>query len=160
MGPVSVANHNTETQIVISGAPAAVQTVSALAAEKGARAVPLNVSGAWHSELIRGAEADFEAFVAEVPFAPPRSEVIHNVTAEPASDPDEIRSLMTRQLCSPVRWYDAMRRLAAEDIPVYVEVGPGKVLTGLLNKTLPKGCPSRRYTVSDIAGLEKFLKER
>jgi [acyl-carrier-protein] S-malonyltransferase len=158
-GPVGVANHNTETQIVVSGAPAAVAAVAALASEKGARAIPLRVSGAWHSELIKGAEADFEAFVAGVPFAAPHTEVIHNVTAEPASDPDEIRTLMTRQLCSPVRWYDAMRRLAGEDIPVVVEAGPGKVLTGLLNKILPKDSSCRRYVVNDLKSLEAFLED-
>ncbi len=157
MGPVSVANHNTETQIVISGAPAAVQAVSAEAAEKGARAIALRVSGAWHSELIRGAEVDFEAFVAEVPFAAPRSEVIHNVTAGPASEPDAIRTLMARQLCSPVRWYDSMRRLAQDGAAVFAEVGPGRVLTGLLNKILPKDGDFRVYPVNDMKSLEKFL---
>ena len=158
-GPVSVANHNTETQIVISGAPAPVQEVSGYASEKGARVIPLKVSGAWHSELIKGAQAEFEGFLAGIAFVPPRSEVLHNVTAEPASDPDEIRALMARQLCSPVRWYDAMRRLGEEEIPVFVEVGPGRVLTGLLNKILPKDRRSRVYPVNGIKGLETFLKE-
>ena len=70
-GPVSVANHNTAEQIVTTGAPEAVKAVSALAKEKGAKAIPLKVSGAWHSELIRGAEADFVASLADTTFSAP-----------------------------------------------------------------------------------------
>ena len=93
-GVVSVANHNTKTQIVITGEPEAVKKVSALASEKGAKSVPLKVSGAWHSKLIKGAEEDFKKYLESVAFSSPAIPVIHNVTASISSDPSEIRNIM------------------------------------------------------------------
>ncbi|MCJ8499462.1 ACP S-malonyltransferase [Desulfatitalea alkaliphila] len=155
---VAVANHNSAEQIVITGAPEAVQAAGAEAAEQGARAIPLQVSGAWHSPLIQGAEAEFAAFLDEIPFAAPRCPVIHNVTADTTDDPRQIRTLMARQLCSPVRWYDSVNRMAAAGIEVYVEIGPGRVLAGLLKKILPAGHGARVYNVSDLKTAEKFLQ--
>src|SRR5512143_108523 len=128
-GAVSVANHNMETQIVITGAPDPVARVGAMAAAKGAKAVPLKVSGAWHSELIRGAEAEFKEALSKTDFQAPRKDIVLNVTAAAATDPAEIREIMSRQLCSPVRWYDGMCWMKAAGVEVFVEVGPGKVLT-------------------------------
>ena len=158
-GPVSVANHNTETQIVITGAPAAVKRAAALASDLGARAIPLRVSGAWHSELMAGAVAEFEQFLAETPFAAPKIAVVHNATADTESDPDEIRAVLARQICSPVRWYDTVREISAHEPRTFVEVGPGRVLTGLLKKILPKDSDHRVYPVNSMKSLETFLKE-
>jgi [acyl-carrier-protein] S-malonyltransferase len=157
-GIVSVANHNAETQIVITGSPEPVKKVSALAAAERAKAVPLKVSGAWPSRLIQGAEEEFREFLAGIPFQPPTCGVIHNVTADRTDDPDRIRNLMAEQLCSPVRWYDSMRKLMAEGVEVFVEVGPGKVLTGLARKIVPKDYPCEVYNVNDKESLEAFLK--
>lgn len=161
-GPVSVANHNTAEQIVTTGAPASVKAVSALAKEKGAKAIPLKVSGAWHSELIRGAEADFREFLGSVEFAPPQLPILHNVTADTCDDVNLVRGLMAKQLCSPVRWYDTVQRMATDQVDVFVELGPGKVLTGLVKKSLPKGYtpngrPPAMFNVFDLASLETFL---
>ncbi len=156
---VSVANHNADTQIVITGSPEGVKELSALASAQGAKNIPLKVSGAWHSRLMKGAEAEFGAFLNTVPFEKPQSMVIHNVTADSADTPEQIRDLMTRQLCSPVRWYDTMERLIRENIDVYAEVGPGKVLTGLLKKALPKGSDAKAFPISDMKSLEQFFKE-
>ena len=158
-GIVSVANHNAETQIVITGSPGPVKKVSELAAADRAKAVPLKVSGAWHSRLIQGAEAEFREFLGTVPFHPPACGVIHNVTADRMDDPGRIRGLMAEQLCSPVRWYDSMLRLMEEKVDVLVEVGPGKVLTGLARKIVPKEYPCAVYNVNDAASLDAFLKE-
>ena len=158
-GVVSVANHNTEQQIVITGEPVAVEAVSALAAEKGAKTIALKVSGAWHSELIRGAEDDFSRFLESIEFQIPKNGFISNVTAENESDAEQIRSLMARQLCSPVKWYDSMQRLAEEDLDAIVEIGPGKVLTGLLRKIFPKEHPVAIYNVNNLKTYEKFLTD-
>ncbi len=156
-GIVSVANHNAEKQIVITGEPEAVKKVGKLAAEKKGKAIPLKVSGAWHCELIRGAEAEFKNFVANIPFNPPRARVIHNVTADTLSSPEEIKDIMVQQLCSPVRWYDSVCKMMDEKVAVFVEVGPGKVLSGLLKKILPNDYPCEIYNVFDLPGLEIVL---
>lgn len=156
-GLVSVANHNTETQIVVTGSPAGVKRASALAAEAGARAVPLKVSGAWHSELMAGAEADFSTFLETIPFSGPELPVIQNVTADLESDPAAVRRNMAAQLTHPVRWYESMGRLINESVDVYVELGPGRVLSGMMRKILPKGAPGQVFSVSDLKGLDRLV---
>jgi [acyl-carrier-protein] S-malonyltransferase len=157
-GVVAVANHNMEAQIVITGAPEPVAYVGSLAAARGAKAVPLKVSGAWHSELIRGAEAEFKEILLKTEFQVPQKRVVFNVTAAEADDPAEIREIMSRQLCSPVRWYESICRMKDSGTQVFVEVGPGKVLAGLLRKILPKDSPARIFNVGSLAQLEEYLK--
>jgi [acyl-carrier-protein] S-malonyltransferase len=159
-GVVSVANHNSELQIVITGSPEPVKKVSELAVQKGAKAIPLKVSGAWHSELITGAEKEFKAFLAQVEFKPPEKSIILNVTAGISTDADEIKDIMGRQLCSPVKWYECMVNLIDDKIETFVEVGPGSVLTGLLKKILPPDYPAKVYNISNMKQLEKFMNER
>jgi len=158
-GIVSVANHNTEQQIVITGEPGAVKTASKLAAENGAKAIPLKVSGAWHSELIRGAEEEFRSYLDTIEFKKPQSNVIFNVTGDYETDPAEIKNIMARQLCSPVKWYNSIRKLAQAEVEVFVEIGPGKVLAGMLRKILPKDYPGKIYNVNDMKTLEKYFSE-
>ncbi len=156
-GVVSVANHNAETQIVITGSPDAVGAVSAAAKSKGARAIPLKVSGAWHSDLIRGAEAEFTDFLGGVAFNSPTRTVIHNVTADGCEDGNEIRRLMALQLCSPVKWFDTVCRFVEERVDMFVEVGPGKVLAGLLKKIVPVDYEYSVFNVSDMKSLESLV---
>jgi [acyl-carrier-protein] S-malonyltransferase len=157
-GVVSVANHNTELQIVITGAEKPVGRVSALASAKGAKSVPLKVSGAWHSALIKDARDAFKENLEPISFNPPQKSILFNVTAESSDNPTEIKEIMGRQLCSPVRWYDAMNKLIDEDVEIFVEVGPGRVLAGLLKKILPRDHPAKIYNVGNMKQLEKFLK--
>ncbi|GBC63187.1 [acyl-carrier-protein] S-malonyltransferase [Desulfonema ishimotonii] len=158
-GVVAVANHNAEKQIVITGAPDPVSKVSELARDRRGKAIPLRVSGAWHSPLIRGAGEEFGQCLETIAFHAPESRVIQNVTADFGSSPDEIRSLMARQLCSPVRWYDTVRRLMAEGTEVFAEIGPGKVLSGLARKILPQDYPCTLYNINDLKSLERFVNE-
>ena len=158
-GIVAVANHNAEKQIVITGSPDPVQKASSIASSRGAKAIPLKVSGAWHSDLIQGARDEFRDFIESIPFNTPQKPTIFNVTADFEYKPDEIKSIMARQLCSPVKWYDSMCKLMAEHIEIIVEVGPGKVLTGLLKKILPKDYPCQIFNVNTMKELERFLKE-
>lgn len=158
-GLVSVANHNTEVQIVITGAPESVEKVSALAVARGAKSVPLNVSGAWHSELIKGAEEEFKAVLDATDFNKPDKSILFNVTADTSDDPDDIKDIMGCQLCSPVRWYDIITRLMEANVEIFVEVGPGRVLAGLLKKILPREYPAKTYNVANMKQLEKLLKE-
>ena len=158
-GVVAVANHNAELQIVITGAPEPVNRVSDLAASQGAKAIPLKVSGAWHSELIQGAQDEFRDVIESIGFNTPEKPMVFNVTADVESNPEEIQSIMARQFCNPVKWYDSMCRLMAENIEIFVEVGPGRVLAGLLKKVLPKDYPGKIYNVNSMKSLDRFLNE-
>ncbi len=156
-GVVSVANHNSEQQIVITGSPEAVAAVAQAAKDQGARAIPLKVSGAWHSDLIKGAEAEFTAFLDTFQFAAPTNTLIHNVTADNCGEGNAIRALMASQLCSPVKWYDTICRLMTEKVDVFVEVGPGKVLTGLLKKIVPPDYHHQVFNLSDMKTLDNLV---
>lgn len=158
-GVLSVANHNTEKQIVITGSPQAVNRAAALAAEKGAKAIPLKVSGAWHSKLIKGAQDEFANYLSEFPFNSPKSAIIFNVTANTEEEPGNIKSIMARQLCSPVKWYDSMNKLIEENVEIFIEVGPGRVLNGILKKILPGDYGGQIYNVSNMEQLERFLND-
>ena len=158
-GIVAIANHNTEKQIVITGEPDTVKKVSSLAVSMGAKAVPLKVSGAWHSELIKNAQEEFGRFINEIPFDTPKSPMVFNVTGDFIEEIDEIKMIMTQQLCSPVKWYDSMCKLMQEKVEIFVEIGPGTVLTGLLKKILPKDYPCKTYRVYNMNSLEHFFKE-
>jgi [acyl-carrier-protein] S-malonyltransferase len=158
-GIVSVANHNSELQIVITGSPEPVEKVSMLATQKGAKSIPLKVSGAWHSELIKGAEQEFKEVLSQVGFNPPEKSIILNVSADIYTAADEIKDIMGRQLCSPVKWYDCMGKMTEADVETFVEVGPGRVLAGLLKKILPADYPAKVYNVANMKQLERFLKE-
>jgi [acyl-carrier-protein] S-malonyltransferase len=156
-GIVAIANHNTANQIVITGAPDAVEYASELATARGAKAVPLKVSGAWHSELIRGAEKDFKTFIEGIPLNTPKTPVLFNVTSDYESDLNQIKEIMTRQLCSPVRWYDSVCKMQDDGMQIFVEIGPKKVLRGLLRKIIPDTYPHEVYNVDGMNGLERFL---
>jgi [acyl-carrier-protein] S-malonyltransferase len=157
-GIVSVANHNTETQIVITGSPEGVKQAAFLASAEGAKAIPLKVSGAWHSELIKGAEAEFSEFIEGIEFNQPKIPVIFNVTAGPINAPAEIKDIMAAQLVSPVRWYDAMRRLMDEKVEMFVEVGPGRVLSGLLKRIAPKNDSYHVFNVQNRQTLNSCVE--
>ena len=101
-GVISIANHNTQSQIVISGTPELVKKASKKARKLGGIGVPLNVSGAWHSDLIKGAQHDFQVFLDTIVFNEPDVPIVFNVTADFEQNPEQIRLLMAEQLCSPV----------------------------------------------------------
>ena len=132
-GIVAPANFNSPGQVVVSGDPAAVEAFMALAKAKGAkRAVPLNVSGAFHSPLMATAASGLKRALAEVTIRPAGIPVIANASARAVTDPEGIRDSLHRQLESPVRWEESMGVLLASPGPPFLEVGPGKVLRGLL----------------------------
>lgn len=154
---VWAANHNGEKQIVVSGDPDSVKRFGQAAREKGGRAIPLRVSGAWHSPLIQGAEAPFREALEAVPFQRPRKGLFFNVTGAGEDDPAAMRENMANQLVNPVRWYDTMKGLLDAGVTRFVEVGPGKVLAGIARKTLPGEGPWEVANISTLKGLDAWM---
>ncbi|VFQ43679.1 ACP S-malonyltransferase [Desulfoluna butyratoxydans] len=154
---VWAANHNGEMQIVVSGDPDSVKRFGAAAREKKGRAVPLKVSGAWHSPLIQGAEEPFRRVLESVSFKGPAKGLLFNVTAESEEDPVAMKENMARQLVSPVRWYDTMTRLLADGVTRFVEVGPGKVLSGIARKIVPSDGSCEVVNISSMAELDAWM---
>jgi [acyl-carrier-protein] S-malonyltransferase len=133
-GVVQTANYNAPGQVVISGDEEAVERATARI--KG-RAIPLPVSGAFHSPLMEYAREGLGEVLEAVSIDPPRCPVYLNVTAEPTTDPDEIRTRLMEQLLSPVRWAQSLRRMHEDGATRFLEVGAGDVLRGLVSRTLP-----------------------
>lgn len=158
-GVLAVANHNTAEQIVITGEEEPISQAMQSAKEKGGKAVPLKVSGAWHCSLMKNAVDDFRQFMEEVAFSPPETGMIFNATAGTESDPEKIKEIMAQQLTSPVKWYDINRKMLDEGINTFVEVGPKKVLSGLLRKIIPPEGKAKVFQVQDKESLDRFLKE-
>jgi [acyl-carrier-protein] S-malonyltransferase len=137
---LQVANLLCPGNIVVSGHRGACQRVAEAATAAGAmKVIPLAVAGAFHTPLMQPAVDRLRAALAEVPMQRPRIPVISNVDARPHDDPNEIRALLIQQVCSQVRWEDSMRYLLDErDITSFYEIGPGRVLCGLLKRIARK----------------------
>ena len=156
---LDVANHNTARQIVITGQKDPVARAVQLAKEKKAKAIPLKVSGAWHSGLMQGGVDEFRAFMEDIPFSSPRSEMFFNATAKGETDPLRIKDIMANQLVSPVKWYDIMRKMLDDGVDTFVEVGPKKVLAGLLKKIISPDDTVSIFAIQDPEGLESILEK-
>ena len=135
-GIVVPANYNAEGQIVISGEKDAVEKACVLMKEAGAkRALPLSVSGAFHSPLMEPARAELAEAIERTVFNVPICPVYQNVTAEATMDPELIKSNLLLQLTSPVRWTQTVRNMVAAGADSFLEIGPGTVLQGLVRRT-------------------------
>lgn len=134
-GILKVANLLCPGNVVISGELAACERAAELARSQGAmKALPLAVAGAFHTEIMRPADQRCAEVLTEVPMRRPRIPVISNVDAKPHDDPEEIRQILVRQILQPVHWEESMRYLTERGIDQFYEVGPGRVLRGLLRR--------------------------
>ena len=147
-GLVIPANYNSEGQIVISGEAEAVAEACAKMKEAGAkRALPLAVSGAFHSPLMEPARLELAEAIDKTPFQVPVCPIYQNVTALPSTDPDVIKDNLLRQLTSPVRWTQTVLNMVADGADSFLEIGPGTVLQGLVKRIAPE--------VADIQGISE-----
>ena len=138
-GLVIPANYNSEGQIVISGEAEAVAEACAKMKEAGAkRALPLAVSGAFHSPLMEPARLELAEAIDKTPFLVPVCPIYQNVTALPSTDPEVIKDNLLRQLTSPVRWTQTVQNMVADGADSFLEIGPGTVLQGLVKRIAPE----------------------
>jgi [acyl-carrier-protein] S-malonyltransferase len=132
---VEMANLNSPEQTVLSGRREGIDAAEKLVREAGAKkGIRLNVAGAFHSSLMAPAAQKLEAFLAGVAFATPSMPVVSNVTGQLHTTPDAIRKLMVQQVTSSVQWVSCVRWMRGQGVQLYVECGPGKVLTGLVKR--------------------------
>jgi [acyl-carrier-protein] S-malonyltransferase len=156
-GAIGAANYNTPDQTVISGAKPLVEKAVQLVGQQGGKAVPLAVSGAWHSPLMKEALEAFKEVLADVAFNRPRCGLLLNVTGQAETDPEVIKSIMGEQIGKSVRWFDLIAQLQNQGVSRYVEVGPKKVLLGLVRKCLPKEFPYQGFNVEDLKSLQALF---
>jgi [acyl-carrier-protein] S-malonyltransferase len=149
---VSPANYNAPGQVVIAGTREAVARAMRLASESKLKAIPLKVSAPFHSSLMAPATRAVQAALSSIAVSPPRFPIFHNVDGEKNTDASQIADRLVRQIESPVRWEQTVRRMAAEGMERALEIGPGNVLSGLL-KRIDKNV--RVLSVSAPESLEK-----
>lgn len=133
-GPIQIANFLCPGNLVISGAKAACEAAVKIAEELGGRPIVLSVAGAFHTPIMQPAVDQLRDVLSQIELRSPRIPVISNVDAQSHSDPEEIRDLLVRQVVNPVRWEDSMRVLLDAGVQQFYEIGPGKVLTGLMKR--------------------------
>ena len=129
-----IANYLCPGNIVVSGDKGACERVAALAEQGGGKSVPLTVAGAFHTEIMRPADLRLAEALSSVNLQPPRIPVYSNVDAKPHENPEEIRQILVRQVVSPVLWEDSVRNMQGAGADSFYEVGPGKVLKGLMKR--------------------------
>lgn len=142
------ANFNAPGQIVVSGSKAACERIAAAASDAGFKAVPLVVAGAFHSPIMQSGADRMKIELDRVEFNAPAAPVWSNVTAEPHTDASSIKKLLVDQIVKPVRWEQTMQKLAPTEGARFVELAPGRVLTGLLKKI------NRRLPVETLSTAE------
>ncbi|MFO0616503.1 MAG: ACP S-malonyltransferase [Polyangiaceae bacterium] len=154
-GVVAPANFNAPGQIVIAGAKAAVDKASALLQQRGGKVIPLRVSAPFHCALMKPAAEALSRELEGISIGAMRFPVIANVDAEPNDDPSRVKSLLVRQVDAPVQWVKSIERAAALGVTTMLEIGPGKVLAGLV-KRISKSI--RVVNVSDATSVEALRK--
>lgn len=155
-GTVQAANFNGGGQVVISGSPEGVAKASEIAKTNGAkRVLPLNVSGAFHSRLMAPAVEAMVYALKDAELSDTVIPVVANLTAEYETNAEDIRTNLAAQIDHPVCWEQSIGRLVADGFDVFVEVGPGTVLSGLMKRIAPD---VRMYSVGDVAGVKAFVE--
>ncbi|HMI87486.1 MAG TPA: ACP S-malonyltransferase [Polyangiaceae bacterium] len=154
---VSPANYNAPGQIVIAGHAAAVRRASKLIAERQGKAIPLKVSAPFHCSLMAPAAQKLAAHLERVTIAPLAFPVIANVDAQPNQDPARVKELLVRQVDHPVRWEETVRAMANAGVTHVLEIGPGKVLAGLVRRIAKEIEVISVGTVESIEAASKLL---
>lgn len=151
-GIVEPANFNCPGQIVIGGEIEAVKAASEKAKDKGAKVIPLSVSAPFHTSMLKKAAEKLEEELKPIELGEIKVPIITNVTADYISDKNEIKELLRKQVMSSVLWEDTIRRMLEDGVDTFVEIGPGKVLSGFIKKI------DRKVTVTNIEDLNTLEK--
>lgn len=156
-GIVEIANHNSPTQIVVSGEIKALEELSIMAKEKGARMViPLKVSAPFHSSFMEAAKDNLARYLEKVKINNPKIPVSCNVSAGYINNKEEVKSALIKQMTHPVKWVDSIIKMKSEGINCFIEVGPGKVLKGLIKQIIPE---AKVFNVFDSISLQNVVEK-
>ena len=154
-GEVWVANYNSPGQLVIAGGDSAIEEASDLARKMGAKKVArLSVAGAFHTPLMSSARAELSEAIENTDIRSPSGVVVANVDGMAHENPETWRALMSAQLCSPVRWTQTIETLLQMNFSTFIEIGPGKVLTGLTKRAEPN---TQRLNINEPSDLDQLL---
>lgn len=156
---LAVANENASNQVVLSGTPSAIERAESAARSRGARAIRLNVAGAFHSPLMQPAVDPIREALAGIEFREPSFPIVANVSGRFIRDPSALRDLLARHVVSPVRWERSMRALAEAGLDTFVEAGPGQVLSKIVKRDLHGIRAVAIGSPEDAAAFSRSLRE-
>ena len=152
-GVCEIANDNAPGQIIVSGNIELIQELQNILKENKKKSIMLPVSAPFHCSLMNAAATNMKSKIENVNFTKPTYEIITNVSASPTNDPADIKKLLVEQIYSKVRWRESILYMANQNITEYLEIGPGKVLTGLVKRILPSTNSSSINSIEDIKNI-------
>ena len=152
-GVCEIANDNAPGQIIVSGNIELIQELQNILKENKKKSIMLPVSAPFHCSLMNAAATNMKSKIENVNFTKPNYEIIANVTSSPTNDPVEIKKLLVEQIYSKVRWRESILYMRNQNITEYLEIGPGKVLTGLVKRILPSANSSSINSIEDIKNI-------
>jgi len=155
-GVCEIANDNAEGQTIISGDIESVNSLQNILKENKKKFIPLNVSAPFHCSLMNPAAIKMKEKINSVNFKKPTFDIVCNVTSKPENNPEEIKKLLVEQICSTVRWRESIINMSKENVNNFIEIGPGKVLSGMAKRTIKNiNC----FSINSIDDMKKIIDE-
>ena len=154
-----IANDNADGQVIVSGDKKSVDLFQKILKDKKIKSIPLKVSAPFHCSLMKPAAENMIKKINNTNFKKPIHEIISNVTAEPIVDSEKIKELLIKQIYSGVRWRETIVKMSKEDQPIFIEIGPGKVLTGMVKRTIEDVNCFSINSIADIKNLKNEFKK-
>tara|TARA_B100000575_G_C23050950_1_gene604979 strand:+ start:213 stop:1154 length:942 start_codon:yes stop_codon:yes gene_type:complete len=155
-GVCEIANDNAEGQVIVSGNKERVESLQKILKEKNIKSIPLKVSAPFHCSLMKPAADIMKDKIKNTKFINPYFEIVNNVTAKPETQSENIKDLLVKQIYSTVKWRDSILNMSKLGVKNFVEIGPGKVLTGMVKRTLKQvNC----FSINSISDIKNFINE-
>ncbi len=155
-GVCEIANDNAEGQVILSGDKESIESIQSDLKNKKIKSIPLKVSAPFHCSLMKPAAESMREKIDNTIFKKPIFEIVNNVTAQPESDPINIKKLLIQQIFSTVKWRESIIRMSKEGILNYIEIGPGKALSGMVKRTLSN---VNSFSINSITDIKNFKNE-
>ena len=155
-GVCEIANDNADGQMIISGDNKSINSLEILLKENKKKFIPLNVSAPFHCSLMKPAAVKMKEKINSVNFEKPLFDIICNVTSQPENNAENIKKLLIEQICSTVRWRESVINMSKEKITNFIEIGPGKVLSGMIKRTVKN---TNCFSINSIDDMKKITNE-
>ena len=157
-GVCEIANDNAEGQVIVSGNKERVESLQSILKDRKIKSIPLKVSAPFHCSLMKPAENIMKDKIAKTKFINPLFKIINNVTATPENNSEKIKELLVKQISSTVKWRDSIINMSTSGVKNFIEVGPGKVLSGMIKRTIKEANCFSINSITDIKNLTNEFK--
>ena len=158
-GVCEIANDNADGQVIISGNKKDVELFQNTLKEKKIKSISLKVSAPFHCSLMKSAAENMVEKINKVEFKKPKYKIVNNVNASAVDDPQQIKDLLVKQIFSSVKWRESILKMSKDQVTNFIEIGPGKVLTGMVKRTLEQANCFSINSIADIKNLQNGIKK-